>query len=873
MHTAFNAERGYGIRCTWLQERRRVPVVATNVCASDLEFHVIREWMNHRRCFSISARAKFKLPKTSQIHSSHNSTMAPRRPRRLLQPSGGILAALSDNDNEKSTHTPPRTLIVSRDCNVAKNSDDNDESCGNEENDLSALSENSSSDEKDDQDAESEEESEEEGDSDVETEDDEESVVDEEDDESVEASFRGDRGKVELDVGLLFDGSSKDEEDFEEESDYEPEEEDDDSLLEADDAEDQEIRPARRNKMLLLDTEDKGGAASASEEESNTSSDQGNNGLEDCEFRAAEEEHDDDSVLVADAVANEDELFFATATSMQVDSEKPSQCDGSVDPLALDFGSSAVTNAQIRSPRKKNETVDDDNSNNNNLSTETGYLVVNDDNETAAFDDDTDHENAIVELPSMQEERDSVNDHSNTLVELGAGVVDSDSSVQLVKKQTESQSKNVVVLVTCDTDDSGDEEYDDDEIVAEIVDSDDDEEYNDDVKYSPQESCQVETQQVTKEDDTFVEGSDERMDTRKPDTEPLEKVMSFSVPGSGTKDSNKCSVSKDVGVDPASNAGNDSSCLSDMANATEFKSAVNDRENKDAEEGEWSVEPILSPCSRLSIRDDIYNAGVSAVCQNLNVLSLGQGKLTKSPPDGHARTVFKDGTRKDLRGVGDTSATATEMVVFDRLLNTSMDSHGSTKDEIIARGNAAVDRKLQADGCRYRREGSVKRGKWKLGAKIGSGAFGVVHVGMNTHTGTLMAVKSLKMEPAMMKDAEREIQLLKSLKHENIVRYYGAEMDSKYLHIFQEWVPAGSISEMLSRFGPFPIPVLRNYLSQILEGLKYLHGNRIMHRDVKGSNILVNDEGIVKLADFGASKRFAQLKGDLMMSLTMRGSK
>jgi hypothetical protein len=174
---------------------------------------------------------------------------------------------------------------------------------------------------------------------------------------------------------------------------------------------------------------------------------------------------------------------------------------------------------------------------------------------------------------------------------------------------------------------------------------------------------------------------------------------------------------------------------------------------------------------------------------------------------------------------------------------------------------------------KYGREGSVKRGQWKLGTKIGSGAFGVVHVGMNTFTGTLMAVKSVKMCPDAMRDAKREIQLLKSLRHKNVVQYYGAEMDSKYLHIFQEWVPAGSISALLSKFGPFPLVVCCNYLAQISEGLAYLHENHVMHRDIKGSNILVDGEGNVKLADFGASKRIAELHSHMMLSLTMRGSK
>lgn len=242
---------------------------------------------------------------------------------------------------------------------------------------------------------------------------------------------------------------------------------------------------------------------------------------------------------------------------------------------------------------------------------------------------------------------------------------------------------------------------------------------------------------------------------------------------------------------------------------------------------------------------------VSVVCDELRALAIGN-EATRLPETQKRSTECLD-VRSCLLG--------------DFTL-TSQVQHGVGS---ASKGSGTKDREVRVQ--RYRREGSVKRGKWKFGTKIGSGAFGVVHIGMNMETGALMAVKSLKLEPGAMKDAKREIQLLKSLQHENIVRYLGAEMDSKYLHIFQEWVPAGSVTTMLAKFGPFPLPVVRNYLEQILRGIEYLHDNSIMHRDVKGSNILVNDFGIIKLADFGASKRFVQLKSDMMLSLTVRGSK
>ena len=82
-------------------------------------------------------------------------------------------------------------------------------------------------------------------------------------------------------------------------------------------------------------------------------------------------------------------------------------------------------------------------------------------------------------------------------------------------------------------------------------------------------------------------------------------------------------------------------------------------------------------------------------------------------------------------------------------------------------------------------------------------------------------------------------------------------MDSKAqtLAIFLEYVPGGSLRSLLDRFGTLEEAVVRLYSRQILLGLEYLHANGIAHRDVKAANVLVSNDGSVKLADFGASKR------------------
>ncbi|XP_047332952.1 mitogen-activated protein kinase kinase kinase NPK1-like [Impatiens glandulifera] len=158
--------------------------------------------------------------------------------------------------------------------------------------------------------------------------------------------------------------------------------------------------------------------------------------------------------------------------------------------------------------------------------------------------------------------------------------------------------------------------------------------------------------------------------------------------------------------------------------------------------------------------------------------------------------------------------------------------------------------------------------RWRKGELIGSGAFGRVYMGMNLDSGELIAVKqvlipvngaSKEKAQAHIKELEEEVKLLKNLKHPNIVRYLGTGRDDESLNILLEFVPGGSISSLLGNLGPFPEPVIRMYTKQLLLGLEYLHDNGIMHRDIKGANVLVHENGIIKLADFGASKKVVEL--------------
>jgi hypothetical protein len=167
--------------------------------------------------------------------------------------------------------------------------------------------------------------------------------------------------------------------------------------------------------------------------------------------------------------------------------------------------------------------------------------------------------------------------------------------------------------------------------------------------------------------------------------------------------------------------------------------------------------------------------------------------------------------------------------------------------------------------------------RWRLGSKIGGGAFGTVYMGLNEETGQLMAVKVLNIsgQEQEAQDLYKEIDLMRKLDHPNIVRYLGAQVnvnDGK-VYIFQDWVAGGSISDLLTKFGPLSVTTVRKYTVELLTGLVYLHANGIIHRDIKGQNLLVDDKGVVKLADFGASKDLGMQASTEQLAQTLKGSK
>ncbi|KAL2430384.1 Cytokinesis protein sepH [Exophiala dermatitidis] len=147
---------------------------------------------------------------------------------------------------------------------------------------------------------------------------------------------------------------------------------------------------------------------------------------------------------------------------------------------------------------------------------------------------------------------------------------------------------------------------------------------------------------------------------------------------------------------------------------------------------------------------------------------------------------------------------------------------------------------------------------YQLGDCLGKGAFGSVYRALNWGTGETVAVKQIKLADLPKSELRvimLEIDLLKNLDHPNIVKYHGFVKTPETLNIILEYCENGSLHSISKNFGRFPENLVALYMSQVLQGLVYLHEQGVIHRDIKGANILTTKQGLVKLADFGVASR------------------
>ncbi|XP_034566404.1 non-receptor tyrosine-protein kinase TYK2 isoform X2 [Notolabrus celidotus] len=147
---------------------------------------------------------------------------------------------------------------------------------------------------------------------------------------------------------------------------------------------------------------------------------------------------------------------------------------------------------------------------------------------------------------------------------------------------------------------------------------------------------------------------------------------------------------------------------------------------------------------------------------------------------------------------------------------------------------------------------------------LGEGHFGKVTLYLydpaNDGTGERVAVKALKQEHGKAPDGWiKEIEILKSLYHSNIVKYKGCcyELGGQVVQLIMEYLPLGSLRDYLPK-RKLGVPQCLMFAQQICQGMEYLHIKRYIHRDLAARNVLVENDSLVKIGDFGLTKHIPE---------------
>uniref|UniRef100_A0A7C9A2F7 non-specific serine/threonine protein kinase n=1 Tax=Opuntia streptacantha TaxID=393608 RepID=A0A7C9A2F7_OPUST len=173
---------------------------------------------------------------------------------------------------------------------------------------------------------------------------------------------------------------------------------------------------------------------------------------------------------------------------------------------------------------------------------------------------------------------------------------------------------------------------------------------------------------------------------------------------------------------------------------------------------------------------------------------------------------------------------------------------------------------------------SVLQGKYELGRVLGQGTFARVYHARNLQTGESVAMKVIPKEKlfkagrSMVDQIKREISVMKSVKHPNIVELYEVMATKSKIYLAMELVRGGELFAKVKKGGRLDEDLARFYFSQLISAVDFCHSRGVYHRDLKLENLLLDDQGRLKITDFGLSTFLAERQDEEQMLHTSCGT-
>lgn len=145
-------------------------------------------------------------------------------------------------------------------------------------------------------------------------------------------------------------------------------------------------------------------------------------------------------------------------------------------------------------------------------------------------------------------------------------------------------------------------------------------------------------------------------------------------------------------------------------------------------------------------------------------------------------------------------------------------------------------------------------GKYRILSPLGSGGFGSVYLAEDTWIDKKVAIKVPHRQNLDFGELLREPRLLATLSHPNIVTVLTAEKQDDVFFIVMEYVPGDTLEAVIDRDGTLDLARALDYTCQICNAMDHAHKHGVIHRDLRPGNVLVTEQGLIKVADFGTSR-------------------